>query len=436
MINRTKIYSAISAVLLFGIVVMMLMFNNCGKSSSCDGKKCKVVLGLNPKVKPSERDSIFTVNNPEKATKFNVFIESSLSMDGYVNGYTKFKTTLHRVIGQVIADVLDSDTAFDLNYINSSILKQKGSPKHFIDSLSPRSFSNAGGDRKNSDIIDVISQVVKSTSPGEVSMFVSDCVYSPESSEDIHKALAKLQTDMLNILKNKSKSDSAFGVLLYGILSDFHGVYYTKTNAHINCNGNRPYYVWFMGDVGILASVAESISKIMSDDKAQYIIGIPEYSYLPYKTIKSSHSYHYMNAKTNTDSLFTFSFVADMSYLPLSADYLLDKQNYECAKNKYFIKKIEPYMDPKSRGYNYKYTVSVRGGKNSFVTPTLVEISLKSMLRNVPQWVIKYDDPKGNDYNNGYDPSKLKTFGLRSLVEGIADYYKSPDYVTFKIKIN
>ncbi len=70
------------------------------------------------------------------------------------------------------------------------------------------------------------------------------------------------------------------------------------------------------------------------------------------------------------------------------------------------------------------------------ITPTTVDISLKSMLLKIPDWVTKYDDPIGEDYDKGYDAKKLRTFGLRSLVEGIAEYYKEVSYVSFKIQIN
>lgn len=441
-----KIHQYISAVtsafILTGIMTMTPILSSCS-GTSCDGKKCKSALGLNVNEKPSVRDSLFNVDNPSMAKKFNVYIESSASMDGYVTGNTKFKTTLHRLIGQVVADGLENDSNISLNYINSKIFNRKETPKQFTQNLSETSFvtysgTSVGGDRANSDIIDVISQVVKNTPGTDVSMFVSDCVYSPEASDDIDKALQKQQTDMLNILKNKAKAQDglSFGVLLYRLTSDFHGIYYTKTNGHITCNGDRPYFVWFFGKESILANISESISKIMSDNKAECIVGIPGYQYMPYKTIKSDHAYHYLSAKTKSDSLYTFSFIADMSKLPLTKEYILNKSNYTLGKDKYFIKKIEEYSDSKNLIYNYKYTICIRGGRNSFVTPTLVEVSLNSMLKTMPVWVDKYNDPNGNDYNNGYDSKKLRTFGLNSLVEGIADYYKNPSYVTFKIQIN
>lgn len=414
---------------------LALATNSCS-NSSCDGLKCKQSLGLEGKT--SERDSIFRANNLSNANNFNVYVESSASMDGYVTGNTKFKTTLHRLIGQVIADVLVDDNHVNLNYITTETTKKDSNPKVFTQTLSPSSFSDANGDRANSDIIEIISSVVKATSKGDVSMFVSDCVYSPEPSVDIDKALKKQQTDMLNILKNKSKKNSAFGILLYRITSDFHGIYYTKTNAHISCNGQRPYFIWFFGDERILANVHESIYKIMKEEKADYIVGIPGYKYLPYKTIRSDHAYHYLSAKSREDSIFTFSFYADMRPLPLTGDYMVNKANYECGKNKYYIKKIETVTQSngKADDYNYKYMVSIRGGKNAMITPTTIDISLNSMLKEVPNWVVKYDDPIGEDYDRGYDPKKLRTFGLKSLVEGVVDFYKEPSYVSFKIQIN
>lgn len=430
-----NMHTVFKTSLTFIIITLITVCNSC-TGSYCDGTQCKKKLGL--KNKPSVNDSIFYEKYPLKATRFNVFVESSASMDGYVKGNTNFKTTLHRLIGQVVADVLKDDRSISLNYINTQIKKQRVKPKQFTQDLSPTSFRNAGGSRANSDIIEIISNVVKSTKSGEFSMFVSDCVYSPESSNDIDKALKKQQTDMLNILKNKVKTDNDFGVVVYRLTSDFHGYYYNKTDAEIMVNGVRPYFVWFFGNKSILADVCESISEIMKEEKANFVAGISGYNYMPYRTIASDHSYHYLSAKSKDNSLFTFSFRADLSRLPLSKDYLLDKGNYAMGKDKYFIKKIEAIdpSDSRNKGCNYKYTVCIRGRKNSMITPTTVEISIKSMLSEVPQWVKLFDDPNGNDYNSGYDAKKIRTFGLRSLIEGIADFYKESYYATFRIQIN
>lgn len=413
------------ASIVVGMAVLLLTLPSCGgKNTSAKTES----LGT-----PEANNKEFYDTTKTVAEKFNVFIESSASMDGYVNGNTEFKTCLHRLIGDIKADVLENDSNISLNYINSKIIHIKESTKTFTDAMSPKSFSEAGGDRANSDIIDIIENVVKNTSQKEISMFVSDCVYSPQSADDIDKALDKQQTDMKNILKNKVKSTPNFGVLIYRFVSNFDGIYYTKTNTHININNNqRPYFVWFFGEKSILAKVSENISHIVTENKAQSVIGISGYPYIPYKTLNSA-PYHFTSAKTNEKGEYIFSFVADMNCLPLGKEYIENINNYQCGKTNYYIKKIEKYSN---EPYNYKYTVCVKGPKNDFLRQTTVEISLKSMLSEIPDWIKKYDDPSGEDYNYGYNPKKLRTFGINSLIEGVKDFYNSSDYVTFQIKIN
>lgn len=439
LINRVSVSGAI----VIGMLGLSQILGSCIKAP-CDGTDCKKELGFGEN--PSKRNKDFRDKNPLAACKFNVFVESSLSMDAYVTGglkykkNTRFKTALHRLIGQIKADVLadGSDKNISLNYINSIVIPRRVASKAFADSLSPAAFSTAGGNRARTNITDMIERVAASTGKGTVSMFVSDCVYSPEPAADIDISLKKQQTDMLNILKNKAKADAAFGVMVYRLESDFHGKYYTKTDSSVDCNGDRPYFVWFFGDESILANVRESISGIMTDEKACYLAGIAGYDYVPYKTNASAHPYHYLNAKANADSTFTFSFYADLRHLPLPHEYIADTGNYTFGK-KVFIKKIET-VDPsssKNAGYNYRYTVSVRGERNKELPPTMVEIKLNSMLKELPGWVAAYDDPKGEDYDRGYNPGKLRTFGLKSLVDGVVDFYKKDSpYASFRIKIN
>lgn len=438
---KKKIHNKITgktAAILFVILASTSVLFSC-KDDNCDGKKCRTELGFNESRK--ERDAMFDSINPLTATKFNVYIENSLSMDPYVShSNSMFKVTNYRLINQVVTDVLFDEDSLSLNYINSEPKEYEGTLKKFTDSFSPATFAQAGGNRATSDIIEIISNVVKSTKRGELSMFVSDCVYSPESSDDIDKALKKQQTDMFNILKRKARTDSTFGVLVYRFVSDFEGIYYNKTDAHIKCakGAKRPYFVWYFGDESILANVRQSVSKIVEEQGAEYYGAFPGYRYVPYKTIGESHAYHYLNKKAGEDSVYKFSFYASLGRLPVAPEYIMNDSNYTCGKEFYHIKKIEPVdpTDTKGKGYDYKYTMNIRGGRNKMISPALVELSLDSQRGELPAWVNEFDDPTGEDYDNGYKSNLLRTFGLKSLIEGIMDFYNEPYYVTFRMKIN
>lgn len=431
--NKKPIIIIVVSVV-FLSAILIAIFRTGGE---CNGQKCKGQLGLAQKENVNKRNDRFRNEYPKMANRVNVYVESSASMDGYVNGHTDFKTMVHRLVGQLKTDVLKSGNKLSLNYITSEVTNVKVKDNQFSNNMSPSSFHSSKGDRANSKITDMIREVVDSTKAGDVSMFVSDCVFSPEPGDSIFKALAMQRTDMLNILKNKAKTDNKFGVLVYRVESDFHGIYYTKTNAEIQCNGQRPYFVWFFGDENILGNVYASISGIMDESKAQYIVGIPAYEHIPYETPGSKHTYHYMHVKTDSKSEKRIKFIADMSYLPLSKEYIKNPSNYSYGNKKnYKITSIKEYSNPKKPGFNYEFEVTITGGKREELPSTFIEISLKSMFANTPKWIEKFDDPTGDDYNNGYNPQKLRTFGIKSLIDGISDYYKSQPYVTFKILIN
>ena len=78
----------------------------------------------------------------------------------------------------------------------------------------------------------------------------------------------------------------------------------------------------------------------------------------------------------------------------------------------------------------------MEGSKNERVSPMCVNVSLKAPKSNVAEWVKKYNDPKGEDYDNGYDGTKIRTFGIESLIEGVDEFYQNSKVVTFKININ
>lgn len=441
---RAVASAAFAATLLMAVPAL----DSCGKRHSCNGE-CKEQLGIKGKEKTSERDARFRAENPETADRFNVYVECSYSMDAYVNGRTDFKTKLHTIISDVTANVLEDGKKVSYNYIVSDTIVHRQVKRRvdFTGNMSPASFAQTfpGDDtpRKHSDIIEIIRQVADGTKGNGISMFVSDCVYSPDGNDDIDKALEIQQTEMRNILKNKCKADPSFGVLLYRLESDFHGEYYLKNDQPITINGKRPYFVWFFGKESILAKVQQSLKDRIGTE--QSVAGLPGYGYVPYMTDDNDHEYHYLNKKTNyrkdDKPYFKFCLYADLSRLPLTEKYITDAANYNCSgSQEVFIEKIVPCTKSKgsASAYNYKYTVCVRGNINGVVSPCMVKISLKNMLSAAPDWITKYDDPKGDDLEGGYDKAKdkLRTFGIKSLADGITDIYKEKDYATFKIKIN
>ena len=51
--------------------------------------------------------------------------------------------------------------------------------KEFIDALEPADFQKRGGNRNTSDMSEIIETILSQTSDSDISMFVSDCIFSP-----------------------------------------------------------------------------------------------------------------------------------------------------------------------------------------------------------------------------------------------------------------
>lgn len=67
----------------------------------------------------------------------------------------------------------------ELNYINSQVLKQPSDVQAFIKALEPYTFKQKGGNRGTSDMADILAKIIKQTADNDISIFISDCIFSP-----------------------------------------------------------------------------------------------------------------------------------------------------------------------------------------------------------------------------------------------------------------
>lgn len=111
----------------------------------------------------------------------NVFIENSGSMDGYMCNGSELKDAVYSYISKLNRN---TDTT-KLFFINSDIIPYKKELRGFIKDLTPQSFREAGGNRANSDIGEMLKNVLESVSDTTVSIFVSDCILDlPQDAMD------------------------------------------------------------------------------------------------------------------------------------------------------------------------------------------------------------------------------------------------------------
>lgn len=381
------------------------------------------------------------MNAPAAKCVYNIYVENSGSMDGYVKGKTEFEQSVY----SYLSDIKISDICSEMNlyYINSEMHKHKPDVQNFIEKLEPNTFKARGGNRATTDISDIIGDILDSLGRDTVSILVSDFVFSPGSGVNADEYLLNQQIGIKNHFALKQKSNPNLAMMIYQLSSKFEGKYYDRNNTPYNINHQRPFYIMIIGDSYNLIKLTNEISK--EKIKGSGVINsyslskaVPSVTYgvlampkigsfnpdpaSPLTSIKSAKI-----DKKNPNTKFMVSVGVDFSKLLLDDDYLMDSSNYEIS--------------------NKSFNISVDKAKNNTKYTHIVKLSLNPKLANLYKGpltiqLLKHPSTWSESVTNPDDVgiqniTTDKTYGFKYLVGGIYDSYSSEKaYAKFNININ
>lgn len=371
----------------------------------------------------------------------NVYIENSGSMDGYVAGVTEFEQSVYSYLSDI--KLLDFCQSLNLNYINSEILKQPDDVSDFIEKLEPAVFRLRGGDRKTTDISNLFESIMNEQGENDISILISDFVFSP-GDKDASQYLTNQSTGIKIQFVKRLKTNTNYAAVLYRLESKFSGKYYNKFDNPTIIDGERPFFIWLLGNKDQLQRLITTVDK--NDIKGNGV----DHTYCISKMCESapygilqmprigSFEFNPSNPKTsikkakidkkNPNHKFVVSIGVDYSRLLLEDSYLTDSDNYEI-NNKAYTIEISKNANPASP---YTHTIKIMlDASQPVISRGIVKISL--MKKSAP-WADDYTDYDGIDINA--EGAMNKTFGLKYLIEGVYDAYKSDNkYAEFSVNI-
>lgn len=363
---------------------------------------------------------------------YNVYVENSASMNGYINGPTEFKSAVHNFLANIkIFELTDS---LNLNFINSQIVSYGIDINRYIDNFEPAMFQRTGGNIGTTDIADMLKMVLNKACENFVSILISDFIFSPGRGRDAGDYLERQQIRIKNIMADHLKNFPEQAVIIYQLESRFRGSYYNKLDNVSQFEGNRPYYIWIIGNRKFLSNL---ISKCHPDNfmggGVKNIFSItkegPPIKYAVqlgsgnFKLDKNDPQKSIVQARKDIKGIgekkLRFNVNVDLSDLLLSDSYLLDKKNYYTNDKDY---KLEVH---KIHSKDYSHTLKL---STSIVKPSNLSIKLKNQI---PPWVDDLNDDLGIDIN----AIANKTFGFKYLVNGIYDAFTINGACCLEIKV-
>lgn len=377
------------------------------------------------------------------APTIKVFVENSGSMDGYVKGATDFENAVYSYLSDVQhanlgsrVDSLSAKNTLVLNYINSEVLQQKPDVREFIEALEPADFKMKGGKRGISDMSNIIDTIISQTGENEVSILVSDCIFSPgkkyKVKDNADEYIVAQQIGIKSHIVEKLAQDPEFAIVVMRLTSQFNGIYYNKFDDRLQINNERPFFMWLMGQrshlntilkqVGIGQIKGKGVQNIFMISKPlntiPYSLSLPQPGNGKYEIAKSD-AYTITNAKTEGrggTSRFQVGISVNFSNILLPDEYLMNPDNYSVSNKAYGIE-ISKYTGPNQS--RYTHTI-----KLNLLQPILSKGTVKITLMNtLPQWIDEYTDESGLDINA--QGAMEKTYGLKFLLGGVYDAYSS-----------
>lgn len=376
---------------LTSVFLLLLLFTSCGN---------KLLT-----IKPDDSESL----SLEKA-KLNVFIENSGSMDGFVIPGSEFKSDLYSYVSAAASKV----NSTNYYYINSDVIPIRTAGNAFFQNLSAGAFKNGGGNRRDSELVQMIGRALSMQNDSTITIFASDCILDPQPG-NANDYFGLRQTDMRNVIQKYLNSHNDFGIIIYCLSSSFNGYLYPVGQSPMKCNTPRPYYVWVMGSSKLIGQLNKVVSSNLFRSGVKYEASFVNCKNLPFTASEP------FNETTNKklelkDSKKQFYLKVNFSPSLLSDDVIMDTKNYKQHHPAIKLISVEKIND---KNYTHQLTVSYHSR-----TPDGFYLDLNKK----PDWLDKMNDDTGNQIHT--------TCGIKYMINGVADAFSEvkPLQIDFEIK--
>lgn len=410
--------------------LVIILFISCNNQDNSSGR----IINKNNTEKKFNSKPIGKVN-------FNIYIENSGSMDGYISQPSEFKDVL-RTFTTDIRPYFNSYPGFYFVNNNGAFNQFPSNPtpdySKFITDLSPKNSKikfPPGSDSSIDDIIDFSTKKMNNT----ISIVFSDCVlsYKRTGSEGAKTAEAHIKNFMAEKIENQKLS-----TIVIKFNSKFKGSYYNESKGGVripvNKNISRPFYALIFGEAAALKHLLSKIDfrKYPGYESSYALIvknnNLKPKSIITYKNKIGSFEFEkpasnmkIINAEAKKGSTdFQFSINVDLNEFPYPKDFLLEKSNY-FIDNNFEVVSVEELDD--SDGYSHVITFKTTRLKQN----SNLNFGIKY---SIPVWVSQ----TGNDEDdNPLDSTQQKqTFGFKYLMSGLSKAYVAKnDDLQFDIPI-
>lgn len=430
------------------LVTIICLITSCGgrgsrrgtsTADSAIGQEATITVDTPREVNPIH-DSEYTVN---------VYLENSGSMNGFINQNSEFQDAFQRLTALLKHHYEESNLS--MNYINTKV-HPRPVPTNvdlldFAEQLvKPNNFKTVGN-VGSTDLNNIVEMVLQETEESEISILISDCIYSISGSGTTASMLASCKNKTMSHFLDKTRSFPDLSTLLIAMRSTFSGKYWDYKHPSgtasqvLNCS--RPYYICVLGSSAAVKDFNEKINVAeLNGYSDRLLLTNVNRLNVVYSTLATSYKvgqFRMRSENTLSDvrkdryNNWGFAVAANLSTLPMTSAEKENVANYETSNQNYLVTQIipieanHPGISPNDKDIIQKINAThlICVANSGPLSPINLQIKIKNTL---PVWV--HGNSSVDDTGIEIDQEEqTKTFGLEYFIKGIFDAYRenTPD---------
>ncbi|MBQ7691157.1 MAG: hypothetical protein IJT30_08235 [Muribaculaceae bacterium] len=336
-----------------------------------------------------------------------------------------------------------------INIVNDDIYPYKGSIDAFLQDRDIYASTQGVGDAAFTDFQKIFTRVLQAQQPGNVSVLVSDLIYSPADTRDV--SLEKIFNEENSLATSIFKQYKGKSIIVHQLMGDYSGKYYPYNGQPVNYRGQRPFYLVVVADSKVMNAMAAdaAFAQFMHPAGAvnsyrfnQAEQGV-DYCVVPdwkenagrFRIDHRDPSHLTKCDGDKTTGVLCLSVAANLGGLQKDARFLADAKNYQVKSMSGFALKVTPITPDMITGNNKAYLE----GKTHLLTFTgemqgpRDELTV-SIANEFPAWIAR--SSATTDVNPSAPDFATTTLGLKELLSGIASAFGTGgNYTTITLKL-
>ncbi len=384
----------------------------------------------------------------------NLFLETSLSMDGYDNKLLhEFKETIGALLGNF------DNSSRRIFVVNNNVYETNLNYQRLINDDNIFNSTMGYGRRDFTDFGKIFKAICDKTEDNQVSVLISDLIISQDSSKKTNAGIiSESELKMRDLFRDYSDE---YSVIILKFNAHFSGTYYAYNNMRIKYDGKRPFYATLIARNKTMNTLLmnpefsnfsnwngyqrfdglQYFTKIKTPEVPKYTIDMTVDKTGKYRKDKDEmlkkndyvHSLEDVGVSTSTKAL-EIPVNASFDKFYLADSLILNTNNYSVYVNN--VESTDFKVSAASKllsvpGFTHRLTIKYL--KDNFhYDDVRIEVKMKNS-NAISSWVessnLIDDTSQGTDFAR-------KTFGIKALVGGIGQAYVNPNKTLYTFSLN